>query len=251
MTTHSITSTPSLAKEHFENLEDAMIHTPYRQEKAILECVKAGNVSLLEETYAKLPAIKYGTMSTSSNPLKQLFYGSIANTTLVTRYAIEGGLEEETAFTLSDIYIKKMENAKTLESLNALNEEMAMDFTLRVAKIHENPSCEYSESIQQTIKLIKARTHEKLTLHELANEVHLNEKYLSFLFKKETGINLSQYILDAKIKEAKHLLTYTDYSSSEISEYLAFHSQSYFIHIFKRESGVTPGEYRRSHRLLS
>ena len=46
-------------------------------------------------------------MTSSNSKLKLLFYASIANTTLVTRYAIEGGLNEETAFSLSDVYIRK------------------------------------------------------------------------------------------------------------------------------------------------
>jgi len=106
--------------ELFDNREDFLIHTPYSHELAVLNCVKEGNVDKLESTYRALPEIKYGHMS--KDPLRQFFYGCIANTTLVTRYAIEGGLDEETAFTLSDVYIKQMENCRTLYELNILNE---------------------------------------------------------------------------------------------------------------------------------
>lgn len=53
-------------------------------------------------------------MTSSNSKLKLLFYASIANTTLVTRYAIEGGLNEETAFSLSDVYIRKWNNVPML-----------------------------------------------------------------------------------------------------------------------------------------
>lgn len=75
--------------ELFENIEDIRMHTPYSHELAVLNCVKEGNAAKLESTYRTLPEIKYGNMSNSSNPLKQLFYGSIANTTLITRFAKE------------------------------------------------------------------------------------------------------------------------------------------------------------------
>ena len=233
-----------LVKEQFENIETARIHTSYRQEKAILECVKAGNLELLERTYRSSPAIRYGRMTSSSSPLKQLFYGSIANTTLITRYAIEGGVDEETAFSLSDIYIKKMERCRTCEELEQLNEQMAIDFTMQVADAQKKMRSHYSTPILQTMQLIYEHSHEKILLEDLAQTVGLSPKYLSALFKKETGQTISNYILSMRIEEAKYLLTYTDYTSSQISEYLAFHSQSYFIHLFKKATSLTPNQYR-------
>ena len=90
----------SLTHEMLENAENERIHTSYAQEKAILECVSNGDIHALENTYYSLPTTVYGKMTSSNSKLKLLFYASIANTTLVTRYAIEGGLNEETAFSL-------------------------------------------------------------------------------------------------------------------------------------------------------
>lgn len=240
-----------LTEEEFQNIETAAIHTSYRQEKAILECVKAGDLELLQKTYQNLPAVRYGRMSSSSNPIKQLFYGGIANTTLVTRYAIEGGMDEERAFSLSDIYIKKMERATKEQDLEELNMQMAIDFTKQVAMAKEKARSHYSTPILQTMHLIYERSHEKILLEDLASQVNLSPKYLSALFKKETGQTISNYILHTRIEEAKHLLTYTDYSSSQISEHLAFHSQSYFIQVFKSTTGLTPNQYRNKQGLIN
>lgn len=233
-----------LTSELFENIEDETIHTPYREEKAILSCVKYGDLNRLKQTYEALPSIRYGKMSASVNPIRKYFYGAIANTTLVTRAAIEGGLDEETAFSLSDIYIKKMEQCTRIEELDALNEQMAIDFTKLVAKQRKRLSPRYSKAVTQVMKLIYERSHQKIRLEELAERVGLNAKYLSFLFKKETGCKLSDYILSVRMEEAKKLLTYSDYTSSQIGEYLAFNSQSYFISVFKRQTGLTPNQYR-------
>jgi AraC-like DNA-binding protein len=228
--------------ELFENMEDYRIHTPYSDEIAVLNCVREGNIAGLESTYKTLPQIKYGNMS--NNPLRLLFYGCIANTTLVTRYAIEGGLEEETAFTLSDIYIRQMENCRTLYELNILNEKMAVDFTKRVAEAKTSKQLSFKKPISKCIDYILRNLHNKITLNTLANEVNLAPKYLSCLFRKETGQTLSSFIEDKRIHEAKNLLTYSQYSYSDISHSLSFYSQSYFISIFKRKVGMTPKEYR-------
>lgn len=234
----------SLVQELFENQEEYRIHTPYSHEVAMLSCVKDGDLARLEATYRTLPQTKYGQMSTSLNPLKQLFYGSIANVTLVTRYAIEGGLEEETAFTLSDVYIKQMENCRTLDELNRLNEAMAVDFTCRVAQTRAAALPVYSKPISQCIDYIYKNSHSKIPLPLLAKEVNLTPKYLSALFHKETGQTLSSFIDRKRISEAKNLLVYSQYSYSRIAQYLAFSSQSYFISVFKRYTGMTPKEYR-------
>jgi len=232
----------SLTRELFENRSDYKIHTPYSHELAILHCVKEGNVSKLEATFKALPDTKYGNMS--SNPLRQLFYGCIAATTLVTRYAIEGGLDEEKAFTLSDVYIRQMECCRTLYELNRLNEKMAMDFTEQVAQLRASRQPSYTEPVARCIEYIRFHIQEKISLDNLARLTSLTPKYLSLLFRKETGRTLSDFIESSRIDEAKNLLVYSRYSYSQISEYLSFSSHSYFISVFKKREGMTPREYR-------
>ena len=240
----------SLTHEMLENAENERIHTSYAQEKAILECVSNGDIHALENTYYSLPTTVYGKMTSSNSKLKLLFYASIANTTLVTRYAIEGGLNEETAFSLSDVYIRKMEQCTDVDALMKLNEQMAIEFTLRVAEAKKTPKNYYSPAISRVIDYIYHGKNKTLTLNQLASLVNLTPKYLSALFHKETGQTLTVFIHKVLIEKAQNLLAYSDYSLGEISTYLNFSSQSYFISIFKRYTGITPGQYRKMHRRL-
>lgn len=230
--------------ELFEFTKESREHTPYSQETALLNCVKEGDITMLESLYRVLPQTKYGNMSNHFSPIRQLFYGSIANTTLVTRYAIEGGLDEETAFTLSDLYIKEMESCNTLYELNCLNEKMATDFTMRVSSAKTVKQTNFTKPVITCIDYINSNIHSKITLEDLANVVNLTPKYISFLFHKQTGQTISSFILDTKINRAKNLLIYSNFTFSEISQYLSFHSQSYFISNFKKCVGITPKKYR-------
>ena len=90
----------------------------------------------------------------------------------------------------------------------------------------------------------------KLDVEEKSWNVELG-KYLSALFHKETGQTLTVFIHKVLIEKAQNLLAYSDYSLGEISTYLNFSSQSYFISIFKRYTGITPGQYRKMHRQIS
>lgn len=228
--------------ELFDKRESAMHHTPYSREVAVLNCVREGDVALLESTYRAFPPTQYGTMS--HHPQRQLLCGCIADTTLVTRYAIQGGLDEETAFTLSDVYIKRMEKCKTAEELGSLNEAMAVDFTEHVRRTKQRGECAYSTPIAACLDYIAAHLHGKITLEALASEANLAPKYLSSLFRKTTGQTLTSYIEEKRIDEAKRLLVYSKYTSSQIGHSLAFHSHSYFIAVFRRRTGMTPNKYR-------
>ena len=68
------------------------------------------------------------------------------------------------------------------------------------------------------------------------------------VLKAETGIAFSNYVSKTKAEEAANLLTFSEYTDSEISNLLGFSSQSYFIKIFKKYLGVTPKEYKKRYK---
>ena len=67
------------------------------------------------------------------------------------------------------------------------------------------------------------------------------------LGRPETGKTVNEHIIETKIRDAKRLLQYSDMSYGEIAATLAFSSQAYFQTVFKRETGLTPGEYQNLH----
>ena len=104
-----------------------------------------------------------------------------------------------------------------------------------------------SKPIVLCMDYIYSHIHYRITLKELAEYLDLSESYLSKLFRKEMGISVSNYILDLKIDKAKNLLQYSEYTTSDISNYLAFSSQSHFIQVFQKKTGLTPHKYRTHH----
>ena len=78
----------------------------------------------------------------------------------------------------------------------------------------------------------------------LAEHVGLTPSYLSALFKKKTGLSVSDYIMKKKIETAENMLRYTESSYSEIAATLSFSSQSHFIKAMKAQTGMTPRQYR-------
>jgi YesN/AraC family two-component response regulator len=105
----------------------------------------------------------------------------------------------------------------------------------------------YSRPVIQCMEYIDLHLHMPIRLAELAEHVQLNPSYLSVLFKKETGVPVSEYVLNRRIDTAKNMLLYSEYSASQISEILTFSSQSHFIRVFKKKESMTPREYKVLH----
>ena len=80
---------------------------------------------------------------------------------------------------------------------------------------------------------------------ETAEAAGISASYLSRLFKKETGMLFVDYIQKERIEAACNMLTYSDYTAAQISEYLCFSTQSYFIKIFRKYTGTTPAKYKK------
>lgn len=85
---------------------------------------------------------------------------------------------------------------------------------------------------------------EQITLHDLANHLHMNYSYLSAYISQKTGMRFSEHLNSIRIEHAKQLLLFTDNSISKISFDIGYTDQSYFGKIFKKLVGSTPLQYR-------
>lgn len=91
---------------------------------------------------------------------------------------------------------------------------------------------------------INSHLQQPISLGMIAKVCNLSPSYLSTLFRKETGITVSNYLLNARLESSKQLLTYTNYGISEIANLLTFSSHSNFTEHFRKKYGTTPKEYR-------
>lgn len=88
---------------------------------------------------------------------------------------------------------------------------------------------------------------QELSREEIASYVYLNPDYLTRLFKKETGMSISDYLQQQRIEYAKGLLERTSQSISDVAVASGYSNLSYFSTIFKKSVGMTPADYRKCH----
>ncbi|TRW27560.1 helix-turn-helix domain-containing protein [Flavobacterium zepuense] len=84
------------------------------------------------------------------------------------------------------------------------------------------------------------------TAKEFASDLQMHPNYLNALLKKHTGQNASTHIRNRILDEAKALLVQTDWSLQDISYSIGFAEQPNFNFFFKKNTGITPAEFRKS-----
>ena len=85
----------------------------------------------------------------------------------------------------------------------------------------------------------------KISLESVANQFNVNKSYLLRLFKENTGLTVNNYILQKRILMAKNELRFSNNTMDVIAEECGLETANYFIRIFKKIEGMTPGEYRK------
>lgn len=87
-------------------------------------------------------------------------------------------------------------------------------------------------------------SNEDLSLNLVASEVNVSPNHLSAMFSQKTGYTFIRYLTDVRMNKAKELLKCSNMRSNEISEAVGYKDPHYFSHLFKKNQGCTPMQYR-------
>lgn len=152
----------------------------------------------------------------------------------------------------SDFVLKINSDREILETLEKNIEEVKQEEEKRELLLYAEKMKQYKKPVNKNgtdpVKFIKnyiwKNLDKEITLNKLARMVYLNPSYLSRLFRQETGVTITEYLLEVKIQQAKELLWETDLKIQDIALKLGIDSSAYFGRIFKKAVGCTPQEYR-------
>ncbi len=103
-----------------------------------------------------------------------------------------------------------------------------------------------ASTIEKVLEYISKTSISQVNLKDAANHVHMNPSYLSQLFKQQLNKKFVDYVTEIKIQEGKKLLANTTLRMSEIAERLGYADVAYFSNNFKKITGFSPSDYRKS-----
>ena len=163
---------------------------------------------------------------------------------------------------LSDFQIANVRLATAMPSINSTLEKMIKQITknddfskIKISNLSgeifvDNVDLSIMlgdyESIGQLIKrYVKNNLARKLTLNELARNLHCSTVTLTEHFKREFGITINEYITKKRMDLAEKILLSTDKPLREIATLTGFADVEYFSRTFKKHHGISPASWRR------
>lgn len=109
---------------------------------------------------------------------------------------------------------------------------------------HSRQNAQYHNISEKIIDIVQHDYDKDLTLEECASRLHYNANYISSVFRKETQYYFSEYLAMYRFKMAKKWLEETDMPIKDIAARLRYNNSQNFIRSFRKQEGMTPGQYR-------
>ena len=141
--------------------------------------------------------------------------------------------------------------------LNTMEQDMDDATCIRIASLVEsyihallelspqNARSEQSNSVVAAMQADVDRNFARdISLEDMAQVYHYNEKYLGRLFKTQMGISFGQYLNLRRLEFSAQLLRRSKRSILDISQSVGFNNVTYFNRLFRRQFGVSPSQYR-------
>ena len=227
----------------FVQLEEDFQRTAISSEFSRYDDIKNGNVEKVRADFDDIRVHYYeGKGRLSDDLLRNNKYHFVIGAGIIARICIDGGMSHNIAYTLSDIYIRKCDRCTDPAEVIELTGALMLDFAERMREVRKTGSV--SLHVRRTVDYIYQNLGTNLTLKMAADHEGLSPSYLSKVFAKEMNIPVKAYILKAKIMTSQNILVFSDYSIADIAASLGFSSQSAYSAAFRKQTGMTPMQYR-------
>lgn len=231
-----------MEKYQLEQSEEERAHNSMEYENRLKEIVRNGDMEAMKNLVNEDMIDIDDVGMVAVNNLKQTEYLNVALITLVTRAAIDGGLNPERAYEFGDIYLQQLEKCRTAAEMGVVGLKAQYNITEQVYEARKQHS--KLIYIEECKDYIARHLRKPFKVGDIAPAIGVNRTYLAKKFSEVEGMTIQQYIMQERCRHAANLLKYSKYPIAIISEYFCFSSQSHFGVQFKKFYGMTPNEYR-------
>lgn len=212
----------------------------YKRENELLAAVAAADAKKAISLCYDFQQFRLSPRSPS--PLRDRKNLLIIFNTLLRKAAEAGGVHPLHIDSLSRQLAIQIEASCTIEQLQSMNAIMVRKYCLLIKNYSRRP---YSALVSTCMNTIDFYYSSDLSLASLSVLCSVSKSHLAAAFKKETGITVTDYINQTRIKQSLILLNTSSMSISEIATRCGFSDANYFSRTFRKLQGQTPSQYRR------
>lgn len=142
----------------------------------------------------------------------------------------------------------EMNNTLSLRSSLRLQAAAGELFSRLQAAASANVSSRAWRLNERAVRYLQDNRRKPFDSRDMEQQLHYQFDYVSRCMKQYTGMSPLQYLHHLQIEEAKSLLRHTDLAVQEIADRVGQPNANYFIRLFRRKAGLTPGAYRTLRR---
>jgi AraC-like DNA-binding protein len=135
---------------------------------------------------------------------------------------------------------------KQYEAVIKMLEIFARHISEVAAKVSISPELNEPDGIKKSRDYIQKHIDEKITLDQAASVANMSASHFCRVFKKATDMNFSEYVARHRVEKAKEMLVESNYTMAHIAYDCGFNSVTDFNRTFKKITGITPTDFRRS-----
>ena len=212
----------------------------YAYEQELMDAVSRGLTSKAEVLFSSLIGSN-AFEQRSADPIRNLKNYCIIMNTLMRKAAQQGGVHPIHLDAISSSFAHRIE---VLPSTKACQDLMSEMFHAYCRLVNKHSGKNYSPLIQKAVIFIESDLSADLSLKNLSSLLNISASYLSTLFKKETGITITEYVNRKRIRHAAHLLATTHLQVQSIALHCGIPDVNYFSKLFKKHLGRSPKDYR-------
>ena len=236
---------PDSVQQKLLDSEESYLNTTFWDIQPLFLLVQNGETAQLKaRLHVQLEKFPAGRITRDARKQLEYLTVSLVNTFMIA--AIQGGVYPPEANAVADQALRRLSQSKTVTELPALVSEAALRLCEMVRETRRQDTG--NVHVEKAKHYLTDHLTQEIRTEDIAEAVGLSPYHLSRLFKTHTGLTLREYLTRERIEAAKQLLATSDRTIPQIASLLRFCDQSYFTMVFRRQTGQTPGEYKKKNR---
>ncbi|WP_199621400.1 helix-turn-helix domain-containing protein [Paenibacillus alkalitolerans] len=231
-----------ITADDIEGYHSAEFHRLFAMTDSIIDALKMADAEKMRH-HAKRWFDAFMQHNVPPDMIKQLNVQCLMNAATL---AGEIGVGPEDLAPSQNIY----EALNQYESLDQIKQFLISTLEDFIGKIKaKRSSREKNDTIENVMQFIREHyMRSDLSLNYLADKFDVSVSHLSKMFKEFTSRNFIDYLMEIRIHKSKELLAETEVKIREVAESVGYTNVNSFVRIFKKMTGLTPGEYRERER---
>lgn len=202
------------------------------------QLLRSGQKKLLQDEINRFLELKLPSLPNRYDKLCDLHQLVIQ---MFFEYFYEKGIDISTLFTAEYTFQDCMDAFSSVDDF-----KKCVDFFVHRVPSSVMPDIQ-PKYVEKAKLYISENSGQMISVKEVAEHVHLSPEYFTRLFKKETGRNIKDYIVESKIALAKDLLISSTLPVSMVALEVGYTNFSHFTAMFRKYESMTPSEYRQLH----